>query len=234
MSDEDKKWKAFKNFRRRGDKKTIMFSPNKIQKDVLPGRYDLDKLVTFDDLPEIEPEHIVIKNVRWVDSGENGKRGKLILPNNWDGKIPTDIATNETLAYYGASIAEGKKSNIQVKDREVIMDFTYADNYYKEWVIDKLGGPALEYHEFHHLDTNISQNPGYWVLAKFADEAKSELHITAFTVPVRHTVYTPGGVIHTNSFLKGTWRTMLSDGKINEAALVRADGKIPDVQIIKS
>ena len=37
MSDEDKKWKAFKNFRRRGDKKTIMYSPNKIQKDVLPG-----------------------------------------------------------------------------------------------------------------------------------------------------------------------------------------------------
>ena len=25
------------------------------------GRYDLDKLVTFDDLPEIEPEHVVIK-----------------------------------------------------------------------------------------------------------------------------------------------------------------------------
>jgi len=231
---EDIKWKAFTNFKRRGERKmTIMSSPAKIQRDILPGRYELSNLVTFDDLPPIEPEHVVIKNARWEKSGENGKRGKLTLPNDFDGNIPVDIATNETLGYYGASIAEGKKSNIKVKANQVIMYFTYSENYYQEWVMDKLGGPALEFHEFHHLDTNISSDPGYWVVAKWADEEETELHVTAFIVPIRHTVYTPGGVIHTNSFLKGTWRTMLSDGAINEAALVREDGSVPDITINK-
>ena len=35
----------------------------------------------------------------------------------------------------------------------------------------------------------------------------------------RHTVYTPGGVLHTNNYLRGTWRTMLSNGFVNEAKM---------------
>ena len=38
-----------------------------------------------------------------------------------------------------------------------------------------------------------------------------ELHITAFKIPRHHAVYLPGGVIHSNDYFKGTWRTMLSD-----------------------
>ena len=56
---------------------------------------------------------------------------------------------------------------------------------------------------------------GYFVLAKFLDEEKSELEMTGFKVavlesqtepvvqvPTRHTVFTPAGVIHTNNYLR--------------------------------
>ena len=48
--------------------------------------------------------------------------------------------------------------------------------------------------------------------------------ILMFKVPTRHTIYTPGGVMHTNNYLKGTWRTMLADGPIDEGK-VEKDGK---------
>jgi hypothetical protein len=44
---------------------------------------------------------------------------------------------------------------------------------------------------------------------------------TSDQVPVRHTLYTPGGVMHTNNHLRGTWRTMLSDGPVHIAKLMR-------------
>ena len=36
-----------------------------------------------------------------------------------------------------------------------------------------------------------------------------------------HTLYTPPHVLHTNNYLKGTWRTMLSDQFVNEGKLQR-------------
>jgi len=57
---------------------------------------------------------------------------------------------------------------------------------------------------------------GHFLLAKWLDDAKTSIEITAFQVPTRHTIYTPGGVMHTNNYLKGTWRTMLADGPIDE------------------
>jgi len=38
-----------------------------------------------------------------------------------------------------------------------------------------------------------------------SDGDESVLHLTAFRIPVRHTLYIPGGTIHTNDYLKGTW-----------------------------
>ena len=38
---------------------------------------------------------------------------------------------------------------------------------------------------------------------------------------LRHTLYIPAGVIHSNDYLKGTWRTMLSDGPVDHAHLYR-------------
>jgi hypothetical protein len=37
------------------------------------------------------------------------------------------------------------------------------------------------------------------------EDDESILHITAFRIPVRHTLYLPGGTVHSNDYLKGTW-----------------------------
>ena len=44
-------------------------------------------------------------------------------------------------------------------------------------------------------------------------------------VPRWHSLYTPSHVLHTNNYLKGTWRTMLSDLPVNEGKLSRSDGR---------
>jgi hypothetical protein len=37
------------------------------------------------------------------------------------------------------------------------------------------------------------------------EDGESVLHVTAFRIPVRHTLYLPGGTIHSNDYLRGTW-----------------------------
>ena len=43
-------------------------------------------------------------------------------------------------------------------------------------------------------------------------------------VPTWHTLYTPPNVLHTNNYLRGTWRTMLADQAVNEGKIRRTDG----------
>ena len=57
----------------------------------------------------------------------------------------------------------------------------------------------------------MDADSGTFIMAKFVDDAETELHISGFRVPTRHTLYIPPFVIHSNDYLKGTWRTMLSD-----------------------
>ena len=40
-------------------------------------------------------------------------------------------------------------------------------------------------------------------------------------MPERHTIYTPPDVLHTNNYLRGTWRTMLADDVVNEGKLIQ-------------
>ena len=44
-------------------------------------------------------------------------------------------------------------------------------------------------------------------------------------VPTRFTVFTPRDVLHTNNYLRGTWRTMLSARFVNEGKLYRESGE---------
>ena len=67
---------------------------------------------------------------------------------------------------------------------------------------------------------------GHFVLAKWSDEDSDLLEMTGFKVPQKTALFLPGGVIHTNNYLAGTWRTMLADGPINEGKLYAGDRKI--------
>lgn len=221
LGDQSKKrWKPFASFKRRVDRKTVMSSPSGIIRDYLPGNYSTADLVKFDDLPPIKPVSTIVRGVQWIQ-GEDGKPSRLLLPSNFSGELETDIATSETLGYYGAFLAESTAENFTLDSRHVLQDFTYGNDYFETWVLQGAGGAALESHDFSHLDCPLTpmKKSGYFVLAKWMNDARTDIEITAFQVPTRHTIYTPGGVMHTNNYLKGTWRTMLADGPVDEGKL---------------
>ncbi len=208
------RWKAFVSFKRPGASgELVMKGESGIVADIVPGKYSLLDLACFEDLPPLEPKHAVVKGVKWQKSSTPGKSGKVLFPDDFDFKIPVDIATNEHLRYYGASLADQNGEQVALLYRHAIQDFTYQNQYLSDYVTNPkaLGGAGIEKHEFTHLDCPMQDDSGVFILAKFTDEAESELHITGFNVPTRHTLYIPGNVIHSNDYLKGTWRTMLSD-----------------------
>ena len=118
-----------------------MSSPSGIIRDILPGNlkifvrvkylnknfegnYSASNLVQFDDLPPIKPVRTIVKGVEWVQ-GEAGKPSRLIFADKFSGELETDIATSETLAYYGAYLAESTSENFALDSRHVLQDFTY-------------------------------------------------------------------------------------------------------------
>lgn len=216
------RWEKFSNFKRYGDKgELVMTGDNEKVQDVIPGSYSLVDLACFNDIPPIEPRKVVIKGVKWIDSNIPGKSGKAVFPPDFDGKVPTEIATTESLAYYGCSLANHNQTKVSLFYRHGIQDFTYENNYLDEYVTseDANGGAGIERHQFTHLDCPMDPESGVFVLGKFEGE---ELHLTGFKVPTRQMLYVPGGTIHSNDYLKGTWRTMLSDeAEINHVHVVK-------------
>lgn len=205
------RWNKFASFKRYGEEgNLVMKGGSGMVDDIVPGHYNLVDLACFNDLPPIEPKKVIIKGVRWQSSGIPGRSGKAIFPKDFNGVIPTDIATNENLAYYSSSLADGNQLKISLLYRHGIQDFTYENSYLDSYVKAEkaLGGAGIEKHDFSHLDCPLEEDSGFFVMGKLVGD---DLHLTGFKVPTRHTIYVPGGVIHCNDYLKGTWRTMLSD-----------------------
>ena len=204
------RWDSFAAFKRKGATgEVVMTGGQDMVADFVPGEYNLIDLACFSDLPPLVPKHTVVPGVKWESSRVRGKSGKIIFPADFDGKILTDMATNEHLRFYGCSFADSQQEKICLLYRHGIQDFTYENEYLSDYVKATNGGSGIEKHEFSHLDCPLDEENGYFILGKITDDA--ELHITAFKVPMRHTLYVPGGSIHSNDYLKGTWRTMLSD-----------------------
>jgi len=220
------RWQPFASFKRRVDRATVMFSNKGVLQDLMPGQYNLSELTRYKDLGTIKPARTLVR-ATWVDgrvdTGGNNIPAKLLLPSDFSGKLEVDIATTETVGYYGASLGDGRavSENLTLEERHVMQDFTYGKEYLNKWVLGNAGGAALETHAFAHLDCPLGSfnETGHFILAKWSEMDKNLLEITAFMVPNQSTIYTPGGVMHTNNYLQGTWRTMLADGPINEAKM---------------
>ncbi|XP_052776504.1 uncharacterized protein LOC128214202 [Mya arenaria] len=224
------RWNKFATFRRAAATGTVvMTGGHGMVADILPGEYNLLDIACFSDLPPLVPKYTVIKGVKWVSSSVPGKSGKAIFPKDFDGQIVTDLATNELLRYYKCCFADTQQEKVSLLYRHGIQDFTYENGYLEKYVTATNGGAGIEKHDFSHLDCPLVENSGTFVLGKFTDD--DEIHITGFKIPVRHTLYIPGGTIHCNDYLSGTWRTMLSDETdIDHVHLTRAlsnenDGK---------
>jgi len=221
------RWQAWEKFGREVSEKPVMFSDDGILKDFMPGVYYFSKIVNYSDLPPLKPACTIVPGVRWI-VGQDGEQGKVIFPESFDGVIATELATTETLGHYGVRLAESDyNQTVELKSRHVLDDYTYTADYLQKWVIKSAGGAGMEFHEFAHLDCPLDsiRESGHYILAKWTDDERTALQITAFKVPARHTVYTPPMVIHTNNYLRGTWRTMLSDEPVYEAKMLK--GKTP-------
>ena len=217
---------AFEDFDRVNDEGKIVMEARKVA-EFEAGFYKLIDLLFFSDLPPIVPKHTVVRGVTWESdaSHQTGDKGRLVFPPGFDGRIQTEVATNNNLMYYGAALATGSEKEIKLLYHYDTMNFTMNPNYLKEYVLKdgkhSLGGACVERHEFHHLDCPLCDDSGHFIIAKFFDD-KRELHLTAFKIPTLHTLYLPGGTIHSNDYLKGTWCTMLSDeAPIDQVRLLR-------------
>lgn len=203
------RWHMFASFKRQGEnRKTVMTGASDIVEDIVPGEYNLKDLANFNDLPKLLPKMTVVKGVSWESSNIPNTSGNLVFPSDFNGSIEVEIATNELLAYYQCSFADRNSSMVYLPFRHAVQDFTYENDYLKNYVEKKNGGAGLERHAFSHIDCPMDAESGVFILGKLTED---ELHLTAFKIPRRQTLYVPGYCIHSNDYLKGTWRTMLSD-----------------------
>jgi Ca2+-binding EF-hand superfamily protein len=205
----EKRWQKFESFRRQGiTGHNVMTGGEGIVKDIVPGEYQLGDLAFFRDLPKVIPKMTIVKGVSWESSKIPDTPGNLVFPRDFSGNIEAEIASNELLGYYGCTFANRKSEKVFIPYRHAVQDFTYEDDYLIDYVERKKGGAGLERHGFSHIDCPLDEDSGFIILGKLD---KGEIHLTAFKIPRRQTLYVPGNCIHSNDYLKGTWRTMLSD-----------------------
>lgn len=221
----NERWAGFVDFNRTVEMGIAHFSPGGTEKkhhftvmkggevqDVLPGKYTFNDVFGFDDLP-VQPRFTEVRGVQWISNKTTGK-GSLKFPSEFDGKIEVEIGTNEYISYYGCTITNTRPNDeVTLHMRHAIEDFTYSANYLQEYILNKNGnnGAGLERHSFSHVDVPKYRDNGIFMLAKFVDEEETIMHLTGFQIPQKHCIFIPGGTIHINDYLKGTWRTMLSD-----------------------
>jgi hypothetical protein len=67
------------------------------EQDVLPGKYNLQDMVTFDDLPALKPKYVEIEDVSWV-SGRDRKAGTVFFPSDFNETLDVEFATNELVS----------------------------------------------------------------------------------------------------------------------------------------
>lgn len=113
------RWQKFASFKRQGENgETVMTGSSDIVDDFVPGEYNLKDLANFNDLPTILPKMTVVRGVSWETSNIPNTSGNLVFPSDFNGVIEVEIATNELLAYYQCSFADGKSARVYLPYRE--------------------------------------------------------------------------------------------------------------------
>jgi len=196
-----------------------------------PGKYLLSDLVLFPDREVLEtesegiaaeikikhevpvPRHAQIRVERssWRSAaGSERESGTLELsPEALATVVPIEIATRTLLDFYDCTLIDlNSKGKIKLHDTHVFQDFTYAKDYFKRYT---QGCSGLEFHDFVHVECPLDNlnKSGMFLLGKWNADGNA-LFLTAFRIPQMHALYVPGDVVHSNDYLCGTWRTMLS------------------------
>jgi hypothetical protein len=200
-----------------------------------PGTYQLSDIVLFPDVDEPVPRcaKFYVPKANWKCSGDKTSGTVKIDHNELKQPIPVEIATDLLLKFYGCSlISRNSAGQVHLYDEHVIQDFHYSKDYFKKYVTGV--GAGVETHDFAHIDCPLSplHESGFFLLGKWEEEeGKTCLCLTMFRVPQGHALFVPGGTIHSNDYMRGAWRTMLSwtcDQPINHVTLlsIEADGSL--------
>ena len=97
----ERRWRPFVGFQRQVEGQTVLTSPEKIVRDLLPGNYSASDLAQYDQLSQrLEPRKTVVKGVKWEEGKwemVGGKKvwkrpSRLIFPDMFDGVVETDVS----------------------------------------------------------------------------------------------------------------------------------------------
>lgn len=210
--------KTFRRFDAVQEESIVMFTQSASDRPweakLSPGVYQLTSLIDFPDMGIPAPRHatIPVKQSDWqkANDGTTGSGTLALSPEAIQNTVvPVEFASNLLLEFYGCTLIDSRNTQeITLRDEHVIQDFTYSKDYFDRYARHRGG---LEVHDFAHLDCPMDglESSGLFVLGKWNDTGDA-LFVTAFRVPQWHALFVPGGVIHTNDYLCGTWRTMLS------------------------
>lgn len=179
-----------------------------------PGFYNLSDVVKFPDVDTPIPKYAKFWAPRenWRSSHGSGSGTVAINHQELRRKIPIETATDVLLRFYNCHLVSDKCiGHVELHDEHVIQDFAYSRDYFKKYVTGV--GAGIEVHDFAHIDCPLSplEESGFFLLGKWIEDGEDTfLCLTMFRVPQLHALYVPGGTYHSNDYLQGTWRTMLS------------------------
>jgi hypothetical protein len=150
-----------------------------------------------------------------------GSNGKFTTDSHIS--IPLNVASAKNVEYYGAKLIEiFNIFDFQAKEDLPLTEVIIGDDYIKDFIeVEELGGGNyLEYHDnpHFHAPMNIHSN-GHIILGKKINENK--YHLSAFIIPMYYGLYTPGFVIHNDSYLLGDWMVVYSKTDNYSTVLLR-------------
>jgi len=150
-----------------------------------------------------------------------GAMGTLLVPDGF--RIPTVMATQENVTYYGLQlIKSGDSFGVDTWRYPIaLMEYEYTKDYKKDFLMKEHGGGGifLETHEFPHIHIPTSKDcGGYIVIGKHIDG--DEYHFSAFQIPYGHALYTPSYTIHGDGTLVGVYALTVSDSSFAQADTV--------------
>lgn len=167
---------------------------------------DLEKIENSLEIPAYLEINAIWDNTSYLDC-ENlfGSTSRLYVSEEFIN-IPKVKATDLFLKYYGACIIPEDVPVQFPSDEFPIFMMSVGENRFRHGIQnDIVGGVFLEYHYDQPHFHMVYDEGSYYILAKWSDETKRKLQITAFELPVNKGVYTKKGVIHCDSAIKGTF-----------------------------
>lgn len=185
-------------------------------------QYKLLDLACFNDSQCSQPVKRSATGVLW-ESARKGNPGRCVFASDFDGVLPSQRATTSNLAFYGGNLLDPQQVKFSLLYRHTLVDFTYENVHHSEETFAHLEAATigLERHTCPNLFRPLEDDSGHLVLGKLEG---STLHLTAYKVPVRQTIYIPSNIAHSRVHMRGTWRVMSES----------EDPEIDYVQLFKS